>query len=93
MNAKPELIGGRSPSATLTSLGKRQARALGVHLRSAGTEFDVVYCSPLERAMQTAHAVCQVIDESIAKIISSAFLFCFICCYYCLVYPAYRSLL
>ncbi|KAG0626273.1 hypothetical protein M758_2G115700 [Ceratodon purpureus] len=62
MNAKPELIGGRSPSATLTSLGQRQARALGVHLRSAGMEFDVVYCSPLERAMQTAHAVCQELD-------------------------------
>lgn len=62
MNAQPELIGGRSPSATLTSFGKRQARALGVHLRSAGMEFDAVYSSPLERAVQTAYAVCQELD-------------------------------
>lgn len=62
MNAKPELISGRSPSATLTGLGKRQARALGVHLRSVGMEFDAVYSSPLERAKQTAYAVCQELD-------------------------------
>lgn len=62
MNAKPELIAGRSPSATLTNLGKRQARALGIHLRSAGMDFDAVYSSPLERAKQTAYAVCQELD-------------------------------
>lgn len=62
MNAKPELICGRSPSAMLTGLGKRQARALGVHLRSVGMDFDAVYSSPLERAKQTAYAVCQVIN-------------------------------
>ena len=60
MNAKPELIGGRSPSATLTATGKRQARALGVHLRSLGVDFDAVYSSPLERAKQTAFSLCQV---------------------------------
>ena len=60
MNVRPELIVGRSPSATLTGLGKRQARALGVHLRSVGMDFDAVYCSPLERAKQTAYALCQV---------------------------------
>lgn len=63
MNAKPELIAGRSPSATLTNLGNRQARALGIHLRSAGMDFDAVYSSPLERAKQTAYAVCQVIKR------------------------------
>lgn len=60
MNAHPELVGGRSPLATLTSLGKRQALALGVHLRSLGVDFDAVYSSPLERAKQTAFFVCQV---------------------------------
>lgn len=64
MNVNPDLIGGRSPSVTLTGLGKRQARALGVHLRSTGVEFDAVYSSPLERAMQTAYAVCQELDIS-----------------------------
>lgn len=63
MNVNPDLIGGRSPSVTLTGLGKRQARALGVHLRSTGVEFDAVYSSPLERAMQTAYAVCQVMKH------------------------------
>lgn len=60
MNAHPELVGGRSPLATLTALGKRQAHALGVHLRSLGVDFDAVYSSPLERAKQTAFFVCQV---------------------------------
>lgn len=62
LNAKPELIGGRSPASPLTALGKRQARALGVHLRSSGMDFDAVYSSPLERAKQTAYIVCQVLD-------------------------------
>lgn len=60
MNAHPELVSGRSPLATLTALGKRQAHALGVHLRSLGVDFDAVYSSPLERAKQTAFFVCQV---------------------------------
>ncbi|CAK9882966.1 unnamed protein product [Sphagnum jensenii] len=62
MNAHPELVGGRSPLATLTALGKRQAHALGVHLRSLGVDFDAVYSSPLERAKQTAFFVCQELD-------------------------------
>lgn len=62
MNAKPELISGRSPSATLTALGKRQARALGAHLRSLGMDFDAVYSSPIERAKQTAYALVQELD-------------------------------
>ncbi|KAH9299563.1 hypothetical protein KI387_031245, partial [Taxus chinensis] len=59
MNERPELIGGRSPSATLTTNGKRQARALGVFLKTQGITFSSVYSSPLERAKQTALAICQ----------------------------------
>lgn len=59
-NVRPELIGGRSPSATLTETGKHEARALGAFLRSTGVVFDAVYCSPLDRAKQTAEVVCQV---------------------------------
>jgi broad specificity phosphatase PhoE len=38
------------------------AKALGVHLRSSGMDFDAVYSSPIERAKQTAYIVCQVMD-------------------------------
>lgn len=80
MNAKPELIVGRSPASPLTALGKRQARALGVHLRSSGMDFDAVYSSPLERAKQTAYTLCQVMDgigiehATIAPHVSLAFI-------------------
>ncbi|KAG0564157.1 hypothetical protein KC19_8G088100 [Ceratodon purpureus] len=62
MNVKSELIGGRTPSATLSGLGKRQALALGAHLRSIGMDFDAIYSSPLERAKQTAYAILQELD-------------------------------
>ena len=39
----------------LTPLGQQQAEALGDHL--AGTPFDAIYCSPLERARATAQAI------------------------------------
>ena len=39
----------------LTPLGRRQAEMLGEHL--AKVPFDAIYCSPLERARATAHAV------------------------------------
>ena len=60
MNTFPELIGGRSPSATVTPDGRREARALGVFLLSHGLHFDAVFSSSLERCKQTAVAVCQV---------------------------------
>lgn len=59
-NIRPELIGGRALSATLTETGRHEASALGAFLRSTGVVFDAVYCSPLERAKQTAEVVCQV---------------------------------
>eukprot|EP01018_Ginkgo_biloba_P017312 Gb_05421 [translate_table: standard] len=60
MDQKPDLIGGRCPSASLTINGKRQARALAVFLNSQGLRFNVVFSSPLERAKHTALFVCQV---------------------------------
>ncbi|GLJ45125.1 hypothetical protein SUGI_0949940 [Cryptomeria japonica] len=62
MDEKPDLIGGRCPSAILTPNGKRQARALAVFLNSQGLRFDEVYSSPLERAKHTALFVCQEMD-------------------------------
>ncbi|CAM6127190.1 unnamed protein product [Calypogeia fissa] len=60
-NIKPELIGGRSPSAVLTETGRHESRALGAFLKSTGVVFDAVYSSPLERAKQTAEVVCEVL--------------------------------
>ncbi|GLJ46826.1 hypothetical protein SUGI_0987880 [Cryptomeria japonica] len=68
MNERAELIGGRSPSATLTANGKRQARALGVFLKTQGITFTSVYSSPLERAKQTALAICQELNISEEKV-------------------------
>lgn len=68
MNEKPELIGGRSSSATLTANGKRQARALGVFLKSQGIIFNAIYSSPLDRAKQTALAICQELNISEEKL-------------------------
>jgi broad specificity phosphatase PhoE len=68
MNERPELIGGRSPSATLTANGKRQARALGVFLKSQGISFNAIYSSPLDRAKQTALAICQELNISEEKL-------------------------
>jgi len=45
----PELL----TDSPLTDLGGQQARLLGGRL--AGLRFDAIYCSPLYRALQTAH--------------------------------------
>lgn len=57
---RPDLVGGRWPSAGLTTNGERQARALAVFLNSQEVRFSSVYCSPLERARVTAGFVCSV---------------------------------
>eukprot|EP00850_Spirogloea_muscicola_P008866 SM000048S16578 [mRNA] locus=s48:529741:532031:- [translate_table: standard] len=60
MNVQPHLIGGRSPTATLTERGQQQAAALGRYLREYhGLRFHAVYSSPLQRARATAAVVCQ----------------------------------
>lgn len=68
MNILPGVICGRSPSAMITSEGRRQARALGVFLLSHGVHFDAVFSSPLERCKQTAVSVCQEVNFAKDKI-------------------------
>jgi phosphohistidine phosphatase len=41
----------------LTELGHRQARALGEALAARGVQFDVILCSPLPRARETAEGL------------------------------------
>ncbi|XP_077212145.1 phosphoglycerate mutase family protein [Tasmannia lanceolata] len=67
----PDLVAGRWPAAGLTVIGKRQARALAVFLKSQGVRFDAVYSSPLDRARETAGSVCQELNFSEEQIQSS----------------------
>lgn len=71
MNLRPDLIGGRSPEAKLTSNGRRQARALAVFLKSQGIRFSSVYTSPLDRARATAISICQEMNLSEGQVQSS----------------------
>jgi broad specificity phosphatase PhoE len=41
----------------LTSLGRQQAKNLAIRIKEAGLKFDVVYSSPLFRALETAEIV------------------------------------
>lgn len=71
MNLRPDLVAGRCPEAALTPTGKRQARALGVFLKSQGVRFNSVYTSPLDRARATAASVCQELNLAEEQIKSS----------------------
>lgn len=54
MNKATELVGGRSNSSELTSLGKSQAKLLGLRLARENLTFDHVYASPAKRTLGTA---------------------------------------
>ncbi|XP_022740073.1 uncharacterized protein LOC111292114 [Durio zibethinus] len=71
LNLRPDIVGGRCDAATLTSNGKRQARALAVFLNSQGVKFNAVYCSPLDRARSMALSVCQEMNFAETQIQSS----------------------
>lgn len=45
----------------LTELGRQQARELGKGIVAAGLQFDVIYCSPLSRAYQSAVIVSNIL--------------------------------
>ncbi|GAA0142263.1 hypothetical protein LIER_35545 [Lithospermum erythrorhizon] len=71
VNLRDGLVWGRSSEAKLTSNGSRQARALGVFLKSQGVRFSAVYSSPLDRARATAVSICQEMNLSEDQIHSS----------------------
>lgn len=62
VSLRPDLVGGRWPTAGLTGNGERQARALAVFLNAQGVTFTAVYCSPLDRARATATFVCRELN-------------------------------
>jgi broad specificity phosphatase PhoE len=47
----------------LTDIGRNQARQLGQGILDAGLDFDVIYCSPLSRAHETAQIVAEVLGH------------------------------
>lgn len=49
------LLAGRTPGVDLDAVGRRQARSLGTRLKDVG--LTAIVHSPLERCVQTAHAV------------------------------------
>ncbi|KAL0920109.1 hypothetical protein M5K25_009220 [Dendrobium thyrsiflorum] len=71
VSLRPDLVGGRWPTAGLTGNGERQARALAVFLNSQGVRFTAVYCSPLDRARATAVFVCRELNFAEEQIQSS----------------------
>ena len=50
-------------SAMLTEIGKQQARALGEKLRDKG--IDIIVCSPLQRAVDTAELANEALNKEI----------------------------
>ncbi|KAF8104821.1 hypothetical protein N665_0166s0007 [Sinapis alba] len=71
LNLRPDMIGGRCHVATLTTNGKRQARALAVFLNSEGVRFTSVFSSPLDRARSMATSVCQEMNFPEEHVVSS----------------------
>lgn len=57
----------------LTERGKEQAKITGEYLKNIYGEFDIVYCSPLERCKQTCSLICREIEYH-KKIINKKFL-------------------
>jgi len=57
-------IQGQCDRSVLTAKGIADARRVGEALKTVN--FDAVYCSPLQRASQTAQEICQVLDQTIA---------------------------
>lgn len=49
-----DVIYGRLPGFPLSERGRQQVLALAELLKSKGVDFDVIYSSPLEKALQTA---------------------------------------
>lgn len=49
-----DVVYGRMPNFPLSEEGKRQVFRLAKSLKSKGVRFEIIYCSPLEIALQTA---------------------------------------
>jgi broad specificity phosphatase PhoE len=53
----------------LTDIGRGQARQLGEGIKELGLKFDVVYCSPLSRAKETAEIVSEILGLGKAPVV------------------------
>lgn len=54
----------------LTDLGRQQARDLGEGIKRLGLKFDVIYSSPLSRALETAQIVASILEVPTPEIIA-----------------------
>lgn len=63
---KPRLLQGSGVNSGLSELGKRQARRVGEWFRNVPV--DVVYSSPLMRAVETAHEICSTVGRSLTTV-------------------------
>jgi broad specificity phosphatase PhoE len=57
-------LSGRKPDVHLNDVGNEEAKQLAVRLK--GIHIDAIYCSPLERALETAAPVARMIDQPCA---------------------------
>lgn len=71
VNENDAVIAGRNSETSLNSRGREQAQALGKRFQKEGVQFDAIYSSPLERALQTTQAMCDVIGYDQSKIVVS----------------------
>jgi len=63
---KPRLLQGSGVNSGLSDLGKRQARRVGEWFRHVPV--DVVYSSPLMRAVETAQEICGAVARSLITV-------------------------
>ncbi len=63
---KPRTLQGSGVNGGLSELGQRQARQVGEWFRSVPV--DVVYSSPLVRAVETAHEICKAVNRPLLTV-------------------------
>ena len=66
-NATPGIAAGVNFDAPLTKLGHHQAKLLGERFKSDGISFDKIYCSTLNRAIQTTENMLMGMDNEVSQ--------------------------
>ena len=69
-NQRPDMIGGRSNHLDLSPQGIEQSLELGRQIKNAGLEIKAWYCSPANRALQTAEHIFKSLGHAPELIIS-----------------------
>ena len=64
-NSQDVFIGSGSPDKNINANGRLEAKNVGVFLKETVGKLDVIYCSPMDRCLETA---CEIIKETGGKI-------------------------